>query len=463
MDHFRYEGGVLHAESIPVPAIARAAGTPCYIYSASTLRDHFDRIVEAFAPLDPLVCFAIKSCGNLSVVRTLVERGAGVDIVSAGELHRARLAGCDPSHCVYAGAGKTDAEIEAAIEAGVGWFNIESEQEFDVVASIAGRMGRVARAALRVNPDVDPQTHRYTTTGTRETKFGVDIERARRFFETRGGDPRCRLEGIHLHIGSPVYDVGAYEQALGRALALADEVERDLGHRIAMIDLGGGFGADYETGRSPAAADYAARLVPMLEARVRAGLQVILEPGRTIAANAGILVVRCVYTKRSGDKTFVICDGGMNVLMRPCHYGAFHFTWPVRVGSEHEPPARREQLELPGLVRCDVVGPICESGDFLAEGRELPPVERGDLIAVFGAGAYGMSMANHYNAVPLPAEVLVDGDRATLVRQRETLEDLVRHELEPSALALADDVPPPLVEPRLERAEAGTATGSSAS
>lgn len=449
MDHFRYEGGVLHAESVPIPAIARAAGTPCYVYSASTLRDHHDRIAAAFAPLDPLICFAIKSCPNLSVARTLIERGAGVDIVSAGELHRARLAGCDPAHCVFAGAGKTDAEIEAAIEAGVGWFNIESEQEFDVVAAIAGRLGRPARAALRVNPDVDPRTHRYTTTGTRETKFGVDIERARRFFETRGADPRCRLEGIHLHIGSPVYDVAAYEQALGKALALADEVQRDLGVRLRMIDLGGGFGADYETGRSPLAADYAARLVPMLRERVADGLQVVLEPGRTITANAGVLLVRCVYTKQGGDKTFVICDGGMNVLMRPCHYGAFHFTWPAVVRPEHVPADRRETMDLPGLQVCDVVGPICESGDFLAEGRALPPVARGDLVAVFGAGAYGMSMANHYNAVPLPAEVLVDGDRVTLVRRRETVDDLVRHELDPAPLPISGEPPPPLVEPVL--------------
>ncbi len=466
MDHFRYEGGTLHAEGMAVPAIAAAAGTPCYVYSAATLRDHFDRLAAAFAPLDPLICFAIKSCANLSVVRLLVERGAGVDIVSGGELHRARLAGADPARCVYAGAGKTDAEIEAALEAGVGWLNVESEQELDVIASIAGRLGRPARAALRVNPDVDPRTHRYTTTGTRETKFGVDIERARRVFETRGGDARCRLEGIHLHIGSPVYDVEAYERALGKALALIDELERDLGVRIRMLDLGGGFGADYETGRSPLAADYAARIVPMLEDRVRAGLQVVLEPGRTITANAGILLVRTLFTKTSGDKTFVIADGGMNVLMRPCHYGAFHFAWPVEVAAEHVPVARRERLELPGLRRCDLVGPICESGDFLAEGRDLPPVRRGDLVALFGAGAYGMVMANHYNAVPLPAEVLVDGDRATVVRRRESADDLVRAELEPVPLAVEPGArPAALAEPAVvagATAAAATVTAETA-
>lgn len=447
MDHFRYHGGVLHADRVAVPAIVRAAGSPCYIYSAATLRLHFDRIAEAFAPLRPLICFAVKACGNLEVVRTLVERGAGADIVSGGELHRARLAGCDPGRCVFAGAGKSDAEIEAAVTAGVGWFNIESEQEFDVVAAIAGRLGRPVRAALRVNPDVDPGTHRYTATGVRETKFGVDIDRARRFFRDRGRDPRCRLEGIHLHIGSPVHEVSAYERALGRTLALAAELERDLGIDLRMLDLGGGFGADYETGRSPAAADYARAIVPMLADRVAAGMQVILEPGRTIAANAGILVVRCLYTKRGGDKRFVICDGGMNVLMRPSHYGAFHFAWPVRVRPEHEPPARRERMDLPGLERCDLVGPICETGDFLAEGRDLPPVSRGDLMAVFGAGAYGMSMANRYNAVPLPAEVLVDGAVARLVRRRESLEDLVRHERDPADLSLDAGGPEPLVVP----------------
>lgn len=447
MDHFKYVDGILHAEDVPVPALAAAAGTPLYVYSASTLREHYDRIAEAFAPLDPLICFAIKSCANLSVARTLIERGAGVDIVSGGELHRARLAGCDPAKCVFAGVGKTDAEIQAGIEAGVGWFNIESESEFDAIAAVAGRMGRVARGALRINPDVDPKTHRYTTTGTRETKFGVDLERARRFFEERGSDERCRIEGLHVHIGSPVYDPGAYEEAVGKALALADEIERDLGHRITMMDLGGGFGADYESGRSPLAADYAARLVPMLEPRVRDGLQVVLEPGRTITGNAGILVVRTVHTKSSGDRRFVIVDGGMNVLMRPCHYDAFHFVWPVAVEASHVPSERRAEMAMDGLVRCDVVGPICETGDFLAQGRDLPPVGRGDLVAVFTAGAYGMVMANHYNAVPLPAEVLVDGDHVQVVRTRETLADLVRGELEPkpldwsAAAAAAEAVP----------------------
>ncbi|MFK7958992.1 MAG: diaminopimelate decarboxylase [Phycisphaerales bacterium] len=441
MDHFHYAGGVLHADGIPVPAIAEAAGTPTYIYAAATLREHYDRLAAAFAPLNPLICFAIKSCANLEVVRELVARGAGVDIVSGGELHRAQLAGADPATCVYAGVGKTDAEIRAAIAAGVGWFNIESEAEFDVIAEIAADMGAVARGALRINPDVDPKTHRYTTTGTRETKFGVDLERARRFFETRGANPHCRLAGIHLHIGSPVYDIGAYERALDRALALMDELERDLGHRIEMLDLGGGFGADYESGQSPIAAAYAERLVPKLQPRVEAGLQVVLEPGRTIAANAGILLVRVLYTKTSGDKTFIIVDGGMNVLMRPCHYGAFHFMWPVKVAAEHVPIARRQDMgPLPGLVRCDVVGPICESGDFLAEGRELPPLERGDLLAVFTAGAYGMVMANHYNAVPLPAEVMVDGSELTLVRRRETMDDLVAAERSPASLAWAPSV-----------------------
>ena len=319
----------------------------------------------------------------------------------------------------------------------------------------------MARAALRINPDVDPKTHRYTTTGTRETKFGVDIERARAFFESRGRDPRCRLTGIHLHIGSPVYTVEPYRRALQKALGLIDELEASMGLRIEMLDLGGGFGADYESGQSPLAADYAAELVPLLAERVERGLELILEPGRTITANAGVLLLRVLYTKASGDRTFVIVDGGMNVLMRPSHYDAFHFVWPVAPRPEHVPASRHALMDLPGLQICDVVGPICETGDFIARERALPPVQRGDLIAVFGAGAYGMVMASRYNAVPLPAEVLVDGSSATLIRRRESLDDLVAHERDPQSLDLSAS--PSRLAPAVEpKADASVRTGSPA-
>jgi diaminopimelate decarboxylase len=435
MDHFNYRQGVLHCEGLPATIIADAAGTPCYVYSRATIAGHYQRLAEAFAPLNPLICYSIKCCSNLAICRTLAELGAGMDLVSGGELHRAMLAGVDPARCVYAGVGKTDDEIRGSLRAGLGWFNVESEAEFENISAIARQMKARCRAALRVNPDVDPNTHRYTSTGKKETKFGVDIERARAFFRAYGRDEFCSLSGIHIHIGSPVYATGPYVEAVRKVLALIDELGRE-GFAVRMVDLGGGFGADYQTEQSPPAREYASHIVPLLADRVRAGLQVVLEPGRSIMANAGVLLIRVLYVKTSGEKTFAICDGGMNVLLRPSHYGAFHFIWPCEVGPEHEPPRRAERLDLPGLVATDVVGPICETGDFLALDRMIPPVKRGDVLAVFTAGAYGMSMANHYNTMPLPAEVLIDGESATLIRRRERYEDLTDAELHPAPIKL---------------------------
>ncbi|MFZ9689675.1 MAG: diaminopimelate decarboxylase [Phycisphaerales bacterium] len=427
MDDFEYRDGQLHCGSVPITDIADRFGTPTYVYSARTLLDHHRKFARAFAALDPLVCYSIKSSGNIHLCRLLADEGAGMDVVSGGELHRAMAAGCPASRCVYAGVGKTDAEIEFAIREGVGVLNVESEAEFENVAAIAARLRRTCVAALRVNPDVDPKTHRYTSTGRKETKFGVDIERARAFFMQYGGDPWCRLTGIHLHIGSPVYSVQPYVDAITKTIALMDALQAQ-GHTVDTLDLGGGFGADYETGQSPDAAAYAAAIVPLLERRVRAGLRVILEPGRALVANAGILVTRVLYVKQSGDKTFAICDAGMNTLLRPCHYDAFHFIWPVSPVPGFIPDRRARAMQQDGLVLMDVVGPICESGDFLAIDRPLPPVRRGDLVAVFTAGAYGMSMASRYNSVPLPAEVLVEQGTVRTIRRRETWDDLIAHE-----------------------------------
>jgi diaminopimelate decarboxylase len=427
MDHFTYKDGKLFCEGVSAERIAQEFGTPCYVYSNATLIDHYDRLAAAFAPLDPLICFSVKSCANISVCRVLAQRGAGMDLVSGGELHRALLAGADPAKCVYAGVGKTDSEIRYAIESAVAWLNVESEQEFQNISAIARSMRADCQAALRVNPDVDPKTHRYTTTGKKETKFGVDIERAKLFFKTFGHDPHCKLRGIHLHIGSPVFSVEPYVQAIQKSLQLIDDLQRD-GYHIQMLDLGGGFGADYQSDQSPLAIDYAAHIVPLLRDRAGRGLKIILEPGRTIVANAGILLLRVLYVKRSGEKMFAICDGGMNALIRPSHYGSFHFIWPARVRDEHVPAKRSETLDMPGLVAMDVVGPICESGDFLALDRRLPPLKRGELLAVFTAGAYGMVMASRYNSIPLPSEILVNGSDATLVRRRESYDDLTSHE-----------------------------------
>jgi len=446
MDFFSYQDGRLACEGVDLASLATRTGTPTYVYSASTLALHYDRLAAAFREIDPLICFSVKSCPNVHVLRTLVQRGSGLDVVSGGELHRARLAGCPMEKVVYAGVGKTDEEIRDALGFGAGGgagggarsegeggrgvpiFNIESEPEFQTIAGIARSLGVTATAALRVNPDVDPKTHAYTTTGKKETKFGVDLERARAFFRRFGHEKHLRLTGIHLHIGSPVSETEPYVQAVTRTLELIDDLARE-GMKIDTLDLGGGFAADYQTGASPAAADYAAAIVPLLRSRAgEGGLRFILEPGRSIAANAGVLLTRVLYVKESGRRKFIVCDAGMNTLIRPALYGSFHFVWPVTVADAHVPPARTERPPLEGLEPCDVVGPLCESGDFLAKDRPLPPVARGDLLAVFGAGAYGMSMASRYNSHPLPAEVLVENDRARIIRRRETYADLTRHE-----------------------------------
>jgi diaminopimelate decarboxylase len=427
MDHFHYKDHSLHCENVAVHAIAEAVGTPCYIYSTNTLREHYTRLHEAFEELDPLICYSVKCCSNVAVLSLLASLGAGMDVVSGGELFRATKAGVSSERIVYAGVGKSDREIEGALRAKIGLFNVESEMEFENLARIARTLGVRARAALRVNPDVDPKTHRYTTTGKRESKFGVDLERAVAFFASFGADPNIALTGIHLHIGSPVYTTAPYLESVRKALALIDDLALR-GFSIDTLDLGGGFGADYESDQSPLAADYASAIVPLLRDRVRAGLRIVLEPGRTIAANAGILLTRVEYVKQSGDRRFAICDAGMNAILRPSHYGAFHFVWPTEPADGLVPPRRARELVLPGLVRTEVVGPLCETGDFIAEDRLLPPVQRGDLLAVFTAGAYGMAMASRYNSHPLPAEVMVNGDSYRTIRARESYEDLVRHE-----------------------------------
>ena len=424
MDHFVYRDGELYCEGVPVRRIAEAVGTPTYVYSAATLLDHHRRIAEAFAVVEPIICYSIKSCQNIHVVRLLAEAGAGMDVVSGGELFRAMAGGADPAGIVFAGVGKTDSEINEAIDAGIGWFNIESEAELENLTAIARQRDATVRAALRVNPDVDPKTHRHTTTGKRETKFGVDLERARAVFETFGHDERVRLCGIHLHIGSPVNTIAPYVEAITKTLGLIDEL-RAAGFTVDTLDLGGGFGAHYEGEEAPPAAAYAERLIPLLEDR---GLQIILEPGRSITANAGSLVTRTIYVKQGGDKSFVIVDGAMTDLIRPALYDAYHFVWPVCPGPEFMPERRGQAVRFAGTSEFDVVGPACETCDYLARGRQLPPVERGDLIAVFSAGAYGFVMSSHYNSRPNAAEVLVEGASFRTIRARETYEDLVARE-----------------------------------
>lgn len=424
MDCFVYRDGELYCEGLPVRRIAEAVGTPTYVYSADTFRNHYKAIAKSFAELNPTVCYSVKSCQNVHILRLLIGLGAGMDVVSGGELYRALKAGADSARIAYAGVGKTDVEICQALAAGIGLFNIESEAELANLIELAGQTGRTTRAALRVNPDVDPKTHRHTATGKRESKFGVDLERARRVFEQYGRDKRVKLCGIHLHIGSPVFTVQPYVEAVTKAIELIDDL-RSAGFEVDTLDLGGGFGANYTEGQSAELAHYAEKLVPIIRGR---GLKTVIEPGRSISANAGILLARTTFVKQGPDKQFVIVDGSMTDLIRPALYDAFHFAWPVQPGAAFVPPARKADLNLPGSVEVDIVGPVCESADFLAKGRHLPPIKRGDLVAVFTAGAYGFVMASHYNSRPNAAEVLVDGESFKVIRRRETYDDLIAAE-----------------------------------
>jgi diaminopimelate decarboxylase len=425
MDHFHYRNGELHCEDVPAERIAQSVGTPVYVYSKATLLHHYRQVAQAFAPVNATVCYSIKSCGNLNILKELAKEGCGFDVTSGGELFRALQAGGDPKKIIYAGVGKTDQEIREAIEAEIAAFNIESEEELANIDRVAGEMGRQAVGALRVNPDVDPKTHRYTTTGKKETKFGVDIERAERVFEEHRKLTNLRLAGIHLHIGSPVYEVQPYVDAVTKAIALIDRLT-ERGHRIEWLDLGGGFAVNYERpDQALPIAEHARALLPLLQGKP---YRIALEPGRYISGNAGILLTRVLYRKTSGEKRFVIVDAAMNDLIRPMLYEAYHFIWPARPQAENIPQPRNKDFVPRGGEVADVVGPVCETGDYLAKDRPLPVTHRGDLLAVFTAGAYAFAMASNYNNRPRAAEVLVDADQFRPIRQRETYEDLVAHE-----------------------------------
>ncbi len=426
MHLFEYHDGRLRCEARSVAELADQFGTPLYVYSTGTLQTHFQRMHAAFAELDPLICYSIKCCSNVHVLRRLAGWGSGFDVVSGGELYRALQAGADPRGIVFAGVGKTVAEMREALRAGVGLLNVESSSELEQLARVAAELGRPADVAVRVNPDVDAHTHVYTTTGTKETKFGLDAGTIRRLFREYHASPHVRLRGLHVHIGSPVHDVQAYVAALERMVALTDALRGD-GGTVDTLDIGGGFGAHYRGSEAPSAEEYAAAIVPRLRGR---GLRVILEPGRSIAANAGLLVTRVLHVKDTGTRRFVIVDASMNELIRPALYDAYHFIWPVDAG-QRVPADFRAAQPFDGLTTCDVVGPVCESGDFLAKDRLLPALKSGDLLAVFTCGAYAMSMASQYNSRPRAAEVLVDGETARQIRRRETYEDLLAVERDP--------------------------------
>jgi diaminopimelate decarboxylase len=422
MDYFNYKNRELYCEDVPVAELAATYGTPLWVYSKRTLLHHLGQIQTAFAEVDPVICYSVKSNSNLGILQVMQEAGSSFDVVSGGEFFRVKKAGADTSKVVFAGVGKTDEEIRFALENNVLMFNVESEAELDAIAAVAASMEKVAPVALRLNPDVDARTHAKTTTGKKGNKFGMDIERAEHLAGKVLGNRRLSLRGIHMHLGSPILTTEPYAEAVVKAAEVVEKFRRR-GHDTRWINLGGGFGIHYRKQEALPAAAYAAVIVPAVKA---AGCRLALEPGRFIVGNSGILLSRVIYTKREGGKLFVIQDAAMNDLVRPAMYDAFHRIWPVK--PTVDPPADYE-VEIPGCEPADVVGPICESGDYLAKGRWLPPLCRGDLVSTFSAGAYGMAMSSNYNSRPRAAEVLVDGAAHRLIRRRETCDDLVAHEV----------------------------------
>lgn len=411
--------------------IAEAVGTPVYIYSYKTLVDHFTKLKRAFRRLEPLICYSVKANGNLAILKILVQRGAGLDIVSGGELFKALRAGCPPRRIVFASVGKHPQEIRDALRAGIFCFNVESVPELEVINAEARRGGRVAPVALRINPDVRAHTHHYITTGIAESKFGIDMGTVEDLVLRRWeAFPSLRLRGVHVHIGSQITEAGPFVKAIRRVGELIRRLRR-AGVPIEWLNLGGGLGIVYKDERPQTAEAFAKAVIPLLKPL---GVKLILEPGRFIVGNAGILVTQVLYCKQTRGKKFLVVDAGMNDLIRPALYGAYHEVLPTEQDSLARRVDSRPARAKPRTEVYDVVGPVCESADVLARSRRLPRLESGERLAVFGAGAYGFTMSSNYNGRPRAAEVLVRGKRWFLVRRRETKQDLITHDVVPKAL-----------------------------
>jgi diaminopimelate decarboxylase len=421
MDHFAYRDRTLFCEDVPVPELAEQYGTPLYVYSQATLLHHLRQVQTAFAPANPIIAYSIKSNPNLSLCKLMAEHGSGFDVTSGGELYRALRAGSKGSKIVFAGVGKTDAEMRYGLENNVFLFNVESEAELLALGEVAKAMGVKAPVALRVNPDLPPKTHAKTDTSVKGVKFGLDIETVVDVAKSVAGHPHLAVVGVHMHLGSPILKPDPYRDGAAKAVGLV-KAFRGQGHDIKYLNMGGGFGIHYRKQEAPPVSAFAEVILPAVK---ETGCQLVLEPGRFIVGNAGTLVSRVVFTKSTGGKHYVIQDAAMNDLIRPTLYDSFHRIWPVQPRSEV--PERPEDYEalIPGTFPQDVVGPVCESGDFLAKGRNLPALQRGDLLATFSAGAYGMAMASNYNSRLRAAEVLVTGRTHRLIRRRETYRDLV--------------------------------------
>ena len=440
MHSFHYRDGHLFCEDVDLSRAAQEFGTPLYIYSSGTVLDHYARLDNALAPLDHLICYAVKANSNRAILKLLADAGAGFDIVSAGELFRALKAGADPAKCTFAGVGKTREEIEYALDRGVYSFNVESEAELDYVNEIASAKGRRAPTAIRVNPDVSAQTHAYISTGKSENKFGVALDRAAEMYDRASKMPGVTIRGVQMHIGSQITEAKPFATAIEKVLPLVREIKSK--YQLQFFSIGGGMGIIYrralesgsgkwwhEHGGEPSAfsvRDYANAIMPPLR---DLGLRILVEPGRFLVGNAGALLTRVLYLKETARKKFVIVDAGMNDLIRPALYRSYHQIVPV-IDPDCREPVSNAPRNSHQSARVDIVGPVCESGDFLAQDREMPEPRPGDLLAVMSAGAYAFVMASNYNSRPLPAEALVRGNKATLVRKRQTVEDLVGNEID---------------------------------
>lgn len=411
MNHFQYKGNELYTEEVAIREIVAKVGSPVYIYSHATLERHFKAFDEAFSGTPHTICYSVKANSTQSVLKTFINLGGGVDIVSGGELYRALKAGVDPRKVVYSGVGKKDDEIEYALNTGILMFNVESEQELTRINEISLRMGKKAGIAIRVNPDVDPGTHPYITTGLKNAKFGITIERALEEYSRAAALPGIDVIGIDMHIGSQLTKVAPFVDSIEKLKIMIGKL-RSQGIDLKYFDCGGGLGIQYNEEEPPLPADYGKEIVA---ATKELGMHLVFEPGRNIVGNAGILVSRCLFTKERDDKNFIMIDAGMNDLARPALYGSFHGVKAVNKDQD-------------GMIVADIVGPICESGDFLVKEREVPMFRQGDLMAFMSAGAYGFAMSSSYNSRPRVAEVMVKGATFEIVRERETVEDLIRGE-----------------------------------
>jgi diaminopimelate decarboxylase len=417
MHHFHYIRNELYCEDVPVSEVAVEVGTPFYLYSHATLMQHFRAFDQPFDDIDHLTCFSVKSNSNIAILRLFALEGGGMDIVSGGELYRALKAGVDPQKIVYSGVGKDTEDLEYGLCSDILMFNAESPLELLKLNEISRRVSKKARIAIRVNPDVDPKTHPYISTGLRENKFGIDIKNALEQYSLAAGLENLEVSGVSCHIGSQLTQISPFVDALGKVKELIGRLHEG-GIRISYLDLGGGLGITYDREEPPHPREYAAAIKQELQGT---DVTLILEPGRVIMGNGGILVTEVLYTKPTKEKTFIIVDAAMNDLMRPCLYNSYHLIQPVKMGDREK-------------IKADIVGPICESADFFAKGREIESCQQGELLAIMSAGAYGFSMASNYNSRPRACEVMVRENRFYIIRERETFEDLVKGERFPDFL-----------------------------